>query len=167
MVFEPQFPGPYQYLFHGHMQAKVSDPNGTPASTIISMTDAWKLDVSWQVHGLFVPSICGKWKITAFLESIGPGPEPILFERVVQMTGKNEYSETFLIGPGQPTEPGPYKLVVVLTSLTPAGKPAPFAGNVELPLLQFYEGPSLPPVPPVPATAFNGVAASTAEAVTS
>lgn len=162
MVFEPEFPGPYQYLFHGHIQANICDPNGTPASSIISMTDAWRLEVNWQVHGVFVPSICGKWKVTAYLESLGPGPEPIIAERTIQMTGENNYSETFWIGPGLPSEPGPYKLVVTLTSLTPKGKPAPFAGYVELPILQFYEGPSLPTTP---FAVTNGVAASAAEPV--
>jgi hypothetical protein len=150
MPFEPSFPGPYQYLFHGHMQAQVTDPHGTPAPTIISLTDDWHLQVNWQVHGLFVPSICGTWQIRAYLESIGPGPELLVANRDVAMTGANTYSQLFFIGPNIPSDPGPYKLVTVITSLNALGTPAPFAGYDEGQVLQFYEGPSLPPVPPMP-----------------
>lgn len=150
MPFEPELPGPYQYLFHGHVQTQVTDPHGTPAATIISMTDDWHLQVNWQVHGLFVPSICGTWQVRAYLESIGPGPELLVASRDISMNGQNDYSHVFLIGPNVPNRPGPYKLVTVLTSLNALGRPAPFAGYDEGPILQFYEGPSLPPTPPIP-----------------
>lgn len=149
MQFEPQLPGPYQYLFHGHLQTQVSDPEGTPSSTIISLTDRWNLTVSWQVHGLFVPSIGGKWQIRAYLESIGPGPELEVVNEDVIMTGGSDYSETYRIGPRIPDRPGPYRLVTVITALNLLGTPAPFAGYDEGPILQFYEGPSLPAIPPV------------------
>lgn len=149
MPFEPQLPGPYQHLFHGHIQTQVTDPDGTPASTIISMTDRWSLTVRWQVHGLFVPSIGGKWRIRAYLESIGPGPELEVARADVAMTGGSDYTETFRIGPYMPDKPGPYRLVTVITSVNLMDTPAPFAGYDEGPILQFFEGPSLPTIPPV------------------
>lgn len=149
MPFEPQLPGPYQHLFHGHIQTQVTDPEGTPASTIISMTDRWSLTVRWQVHGLFVPSIGGKWRIRAYLESIGPGPELEVARADVAMTGGSDYTETFRIGPYMPDKPGPYRLVTVITSVNLMDTPAPFAGYDEGAILQFFEGSSLPTIPPV------------------
>ena len=144
MPFEPSLPGPYDVLFHGHMQAQVTDPHGTPAPTIISLTDDWHLQVSWQVHGAFVASIGGKWQIRAYLESVGPGPEVLVASRDVAMTGATNYNEIFFIGPNVPTQAGPYQLVTVLTSLNLLGTPAPFAAYEMGPILQFYQGPSLP-----------------------
>ena len=144
MPFEPQLPGPYQALFHGHIQTQVTDPHGTPASTIISMQDDWHLQVNWQVHGMFVPSVSGTWKVRAYLESIGPGPELLVADRDIAMTGGSSYSETFFIGPNVPNEAGPYKLVTVITAENMAGGPAPFAAYDEGGILQFHEGPSLP-----------------------
>lgn len=147
MPFEPQLPGPWQHLFSGQMQIGVTDPNGTPASTIISLTDSWNLQVSWQVTGLFVPSIGGKWLVRAFVESIGPGPELLVASADIPMTGLNNYSRVFNIGPSVPGQAGPYKLVVVITSTNLLGTPSPFAGYAEGPILQFYSGPSLPATP--------------------
>jgi hypothetical protein len=60
------------------------------------------------------------------------------------MTGASNYSELFFIGPNVPSQPGPYQLVTVLTSLNMLGTPAPFAAYETGPVLQFYQGPSLP-----------------------
>jgi hypothetical protein len=150
MPFEPSLPGPYQFLFHGHIQTAVTDPHGTPVPTIISLTDDWHLTVNWEVHGLFVPSVGGKWIVRAYLESIGPGPEPMVAQAEIPMTGGTNYTKTFFIGPNVPSEAGPYKLVTVITSLNLLGTPAPFAAYDEGPILQFYQGQALPPVPPTP-----------------
>ena len=150
MPFEPQLPGPYQYLFHGHIQTQVSDPQGTPAATVISMTDEWHLEVTWQLHGIFVPLLCGIWHVRAYLESIGPGPELIIADEQTPMTGANNYRLLLRIPPNRPSEEGPYKLVTVITAKNQQGNPAPFAGFDEGPVLAFYSGASLPPVPPTP-----------------
>lgn len=143
MPFEPDFPSPFQAFFHGHLQCAVIDAHGQPANTIISMQDDWHMRVEWQVHGMLVGSIGGTWQIRAYLESIGPGNEVVLVNRNVPMTGQNNYSETFIIGPNVPNVEGPYKIVVVLTSTNLLGLPAPFAAYEEVPMLQFFPGPSL------------------------
>jgi hypothetical protein len=143
MPFEPQFPSPFGAFFQGQFQAQVTDPHGQPAATIISMKDDWHLQVTWQVTGALVPSIGGKWQIRAYLESIGPGPEVMVANREVDITGANNYSETFFIGPNVPNIAGPYKLVTVLTSTNLLGLPAPFAAYDEGPLLQFFAGDSI------------------------
>lgn len=157
MPFEPQLPSPYQYLFHGHIHTEVKDPHGTEPQVILSLTDEWMLVVEWQVHGLFVPSIGGKWLVDAYLESIGPADfEDLVVHREVTMTGGTDYrlemripARTPIPG-GKSITPGAYKLVTVITALNLFGRPAPFAGYEEGPILQFFEGPSLPPYPPVP-----------------
>lgn len=150
MPFEPQLPSAWQHLFHGHIEVNVSDPEGVPASTIISMQDTWNLLVRWQVHGLLVPSIGGTWHVRAYLESIGPGPEALIAKLDLPMTGQTDYSHTFHISPIDPAYPkqeGPYQLVVVITSSNLLGQPAPFAGYEEAGIIQLFPGPSLPQTP--------------------
>lgn len=139
MPFEPQIPN---YL-SGTFNTKVTDPHGVDAGTIISMTDDWHLQVSWKVQGTLVPLVCGKWHIRAYLESIGPGPEVLVANRTIDMSGNSDYSETFFIGPNVPNREGPYKLVTVMTSTNKFGKPAPFAAYDEGPILQFFQADTI------------------------
>jgi hypothetical protein len=142
MVFEPQFPSTYSWLFHGHLQTQVLDPHGQPASTIIAKDDDFHLKVSWQLHGTLVPALCGKWHVTAFLESIGPGPEYKVPLGDYDMD-KSSYDFEYPIHPKiLNMEPGPYKLVTVITATNKFGKPMPFAAFEESPMLQVYEGES-------------------------
>ena len=60
---------------HGHINTQVLDPAGVAPITIIRLTDAWQLEVNWSLHGPLVPMIDGDWRVTAYLESMGPGPE--------------------------------------------------------------------------------------------
>jgi hypothetical protein len=154
-VFEPDLSGtPISDLFHGHMSTLVlTDPHGRTPDTIISMTDDWHLKVEWQFHGTMVRGglVGGKWRVQAFMESIGPGDEMIVATKEVDIaTGGvpdafgRAYSETFLIGPNIPSSPGPYKLVTVITCVGATGVPGPFAGYDEYPMLQFYAGANLP-----------------------
>jgi hypothetical protein len=148
MPFEPQFPEKWSNLFHGHIETQITDPHGIPANTIISLTDDWHLKVDWQVHGMFVPMMCGTWHVKVFLESIGPGPEIEAASADFVMTGDSDYSHTFFIGPRKPEKPGPYKLVTIITATNRKGHPSPLAGYDEGPILQFYAGESLPPSGP-------------------
>ena len=138
MPFEPQFPDAFSGYFHGDIQTQVSDPHGIAPTTIISMQDDWHLKVDWQVNGSLVPSICGKWHVRAYLESMGPGPEILVANRDIEFTGNSDYSETFFIGPNVPNVEGAYKLVTVITSTNKLGLPSPFAAYDEGPILQFY-----------------------------
>lgn len=150
MPFEPQFPSQYLHLFHGHIQLKVTDPTGQLPSTIISLQDPWKLEVSWQLHGMLVGNMGGTWHVRAYVESIGPGPEILIAKWDGPITGQNQYNIPFIIQPAalQPPPPdrieeGAYKLVVVVTSTNLQGGPSPFAGYEEGPVIQFFKGASM------------------------
>ena len=143
MAFEPTFPQAWSHIFNGAIDTHVVDANGIPDTTIISMTDQWTLNVEWQVNGLLVGAIGGTWHIRCYLESIGPGAEFEVASRDVTLTGSNNYSESFTIGPNVPATPGMYKLVTVLTYTNLLNQPGLFAGYDEFGMLQFYLGPSL------------------------
>ncbi len=144
MPFEPTFPQAWSHVFHGEMDTHLIDGNGIPDTTIISMTDQWTLRVDWSVNGLLVGSIGGTWHVRCYLESIGPGPEFLVASRDVTVTGGNNYSESFTIGPNMPPQAGLYKLVSVITYSNLLNQPGLFAGYDEFGLVQFYPGPSLP-----------------------
>lgn len=139
MAFEPDL-GP---LFRGDMQAVVLDPHGQQPTTIVSLKDDFHLKVSWQLYGPLVPLMAGKWKVQAFLESIGPGPEPTLFLGEYAMGNTNYSCEQPIYPKSLLLTPGVYKLVTVITAVDSLNRPAPFAAYVEGPMLQFYEGESL------------------------
>lgn len=149
-AFEPTFPGQFATYFRGDIHTVISDPDGVPASNIISLRDHFTLEVSWDMIGTMVGSIGGIWHVRAYLESIGPGPEMLIASRDVKMTGQPHYHEAFNIDPDNLPDPnikkiseGMYKLGIVLTSTNLLGKPAPFAGYEEGNILQFFESESV------------------------
>jgi hypothetical protein len=133
----------------GVIDIHVSDPNGiVPEQTVIRMADRWRIDIKWKLQGLLVGMLNGSWRVRVYLESMGGMAEPmILNEPVPFPTGATpdpftlQYHLTRDFGPNVPAEEGVYKLVVVITSVTPANTPGPFAGFVDGPLLQFYHAP--------------------------
>lgn len=145
--FEPEFPSPLAWLFHGEIYTEVTDPHGQPASTIIAMEDDFHLKVTWQLHGKLVPAMSGQWHVNIFLESIGSGTEVNIRLNSYSM-GLDSYTMVYPIDPMKHylnLTPGPYKLVTVLTSTDNRNpsKPLPFAAYVESPMLQFYRGESV------------------------
>jgi hypothetical protein len=132
---------------HGHLTSVVSDPHGVSPTTVINLNHDWHLTVDWQLHGPAVPMIAGNWRVQAYLESMGPGPEiPVVSDTVSIASGGTadpfglSYHRDYIIGPNTPAEEGVYKLVTVITSESPSGTPGPFAAFEEGPLLQFYRG---------------------------
>ena len=130
---------------HGHISTAVLDPAGVNPRTIIKMTDPWRLRVDWSLHGPLVPMIDGDWRVTAYLESMGPGPEITLGTAVIDIGSGGtpdalglEYQHTFNLAPNTPNVAGAYKLVTVITSVSETGLPGPFAAFDEGPILQFY-----------------------------
>jgi hypothetical protein len=154
-AFEPDLGGTVVAgLFHGHMETVVStDPHGRTPTTVISLQDDWHLQVDWEFHGTMIRAgmLGGRWHVQAVLESIGPGSDRIIADRFVDIqTGGaaiplgRKYSETFIIGPNVPKEPGVYWLATIITSVGVNGVPGPFAGYYESPTLMFHSGESLP-----------------------
>lgn len=126
----------------------ISDPNGLiPDATIIRLADSWRLTVDWTLSGLLVGMLAGDWKVQAFLESFGPQSEILVVDETISLASGfvNPFSLVYHldkdIAAGAVTEAGVYRLVTVITSVTPAGTPGPFAGYDEGPMLQFYAAP--------------------------
>jgi hypothetical protein len=137
MAFEPNV-APF---ITGNMATPhVHDPGLNPVS-IIRTSDAWQVHVTWDTSGLFVPLVnpAASWNISAYLESIGPGPEAVIAtgtEPFGPPANAHNYSKVLNIAAGA-VPAGPYKLVVVIT-LTSAGVPMPIAAFSEGPLLTFF-----------------------------
>jgi len=57
------------------IKAYVLDNEHEDAVSVIDCDAGGKIVVEWDVEGELKSHLCGKWCVTAFLESIGPGPE--------------------------------------------------------------------------------------------
>lgn len=132
---------------HGHINTAVTDPHGVAPTNVINLQNDWHLSVEWQLHGAAVPMIAGKWRVQAYLELMGPGPDILVVNDVVDIASGGtpdpfglSYSKVFFIGPNNPPTPGVYKLMTVITSESASGTPGPFAAFEEGPSLQFYQG---------------------------
>ncbi|HEX3049789.1 MAG TPA: hypothetical protein VHP83_03975 [Aggregatilineaceae bacterium] len=132
---------------NGTITATVLDPNGqVPERTIIQIPDDWAINVRWSVAGnmvaLFSPT--AQWHVKVSLESLGPGMDLKVVDVTEAMGAPafaHNYDRTMNIPGNYPgLAAGAYKLVTVLT-LENAGTPAPIAGYVEGPVLQFYQFP--------------------------
>ena len=126
-------------VFEGLPSGDPTDPKLLP-KYIISTDDAWQVKVDWTLSGILVPMIGGTWELKVHLETIGPGidktfPVPIA---QIPLDGSNAYSKTLEFVKGDVGK-GEYDLVAVLTYKDLGGGPGPLAGNVKLPMLQFYE----------------------------
>jgi hypothetical protein len=144
MPFEPQMPG----FLTGTINATVIDPAGlVPQTNIIQIPDQWRVRVQWSISGLFVPMLApgATWKVSVYLESIGPGLESQVASLNVPLGAPMGLTHTYdhtLIVPGNypGLTAGAYKLVTVLT-IDNGGAPWPMAGFVDGPVLQFYQYP--------------------------
>ncbi|MEN9934937.1 MAG: hypothetical protein RLZZ387_1516 [Chloroflexota bacterium] len=128
-----------------------------PPANIVRADQACEIKVEWEVSGLAVATQAGHWRVTAYLESIGPGADldlpnvPGLDEKVIPLTfGQTAYSTTISIPAGTvPVNPGPrtraYKLVAGITYTLPGAggvatnNPGPMAGFFESGIVQFYQ----------------------------
>ncbi len=133
-----------------NLSTEVTDDNGlVPDKTIIRMKDTWYLHVRWNLSGMLVGMLAGNWHVQAYLESFGPQNEPVIVDDKTVTIASGFSGDPFSLSYDQPykitnlpLEAGAYRLVTVITSLTPAGTPGPFAGYDEGPMLQFYEAPA-------------------------
>lgn len=133
----------------------------TPPVNIIRADQAWRVHIEWRTIGLAAAAMAGKFHVSAYLESIGPGADlklPIKpgpdEETVDLLSGtlsalpapnffQRQYAVDVNVPAGQvPTDAGrsrPYKLVVAITYTEPSNAPGPMAGFLEGPILQFFQ----------------------------
>jgi hypothetical protein len=140
--FEVSLPVPF---LKGDIQAEVYEVGGASPVSIIRSDQDWGVKVRWQLEGSLLPFICGKWCIHLRLESLGTGRELTLeAPKLIRLDpcGKGDYYLDFRVKRGiiKPEHCStPYKPIVTVTYYTECYAPGPFAGYVELPILQFYD----------------------------
>lgn len=136
---------PHHPLGPGQFTAIVNDNNGEPSS-VLEAGRKFEIHCEWKISRLAALLLGGRWKVAAYVESIGPGPEKqIGGTRVLPLTGATEYRAVIEVpantlpdlDPTAPTpEPsGAYKLVTLLT-LENFGKLTDIAAVVEGPVLR-------------------------------
>lgn len=152
-----QLPIPSPLITSGDFVAEVRDPaSGTPTN-VIRTEDPWAVSAQWRLEGPVVAILNGRWRLQVALESIGPqGTEMISAPVFVNYsagtlsgTSPNErmsFAATVPFAPGVPTLGGApdvvYHASAMLTYLTPAGTPGPFAAVIDLGLIQVFDSPT-------------------------
>lgn len=66
---------PYKPGMTGWISAYIRDNDGTDPVTVIDCDSGGTIVIEWDIDGSLRDHMCGKWCVTAYLESIGPGPE--------------------------------------------------------------------------------------------
>lgn len=140
---------PLTGLLTGDITAHVHEYGSVEPITILEADKMARVHVIWTLSGPLTPFLCGKWYVSAFLESMGPGeefrlplapgeavalnpkPGPVTYEAWVDIPA-NRVKVTDTEGTL------PYKLVVTVAYRAPNGQPGPMAGFVDGPVLQFY-----------------------------
>lgn len=113
------------------------DPDGTPNRVLDASRD-FTVDISWTVDPASTAILLdGTWTVSAYAESMGPGPEAVIGSATVAANGGPAYSTTITVTTGTltadvPPDSGVYKLVVVITYRT--------ATNVLTEMAAFSEG---------------------------
>ncbi|NTU81271.1 MAG: hypothetical protein HGA45_18135 [Chloroflexales bacterium] len=138
-------------LLNGDINVHVHEFGSVAPISILEADKAAAVHVTWSLSGALVPFTTGTWYVSAFLESMGPGPDkrlPIAPGAAVPLTpqpgvGPVAYNvlipipaNTIEITSAEITKP--YKLVVTVTYSGPTGQPGPMAGFSDGPMLQFY-----------------------------
>ena len=125
----------------GGVTATVLDNNGAPA-TVLEAGDPFTVHADWTISPLAALLLGGQWELTAYVESIGPGPEQQVGPTViVPLTGATNYSADITVPAGTlPDDPAPptsgvYKTVTVLTHRN-FGQVTDVVGIVEGPVLR-------------------------------
>ncbi len=140
-------------IYDGTMQAhtfELAEPGLPVTSKLIRTTQDWGVEVDWEMHGPLAVFLDGDFHLTAYIESIGPGPEmklpgadvvvnslsAALAFLGVPPVATRTYHAVINIPPG--TVPaGAYKIVTLLQMYGPSGK-YPIAGLCEGPVLDIF-----------------------------
>lgn len=80
-------------LIDGAVRARVIDPDGHP-NQVLDPDGPFDIEVDWYIEGLVNYQLAlgcaaqgARWRITAYGESIGPGPEAEIGQRLVPVPG--------------------------------------------------------------------------------
>lgn len=128
------------------------DIDAAPATNVVERTDKLQVKVEWEIHGqsLWV-SQDNQFRLTLFIESIGPGPELAFPGGIVTQLSvaaapcgggqvQRVYSQLITVPPN--TLPaGVYKLVTLVQWESKGGVKYEVAGLVEEPIVNIIETP--------------------------
>lgn len=151
-----QLPVPNPLISAGEFTAVVQDPGSGNPTSVIRTEDPWSVQADWYVEGPVVAILDGRWRLQVALESIGDqGVEmvapPVFVDYLsgtlsgVYPNQRMSFSASVAFPPGTPTLGGApdvaYHATALLTYLTPAGTPGPFAAVVDLGIIQIFDSP--------------------------
>ncbi|MEZ5217070.1 MAG: hypothetical protein R2705_18145 [Ilumatobacteraceae bacterium] len=141
--FDPNFTTFMEGEFLGGVT--VSEPGGVlgPGNLVIDPTKPFEITATWHVFGHLVPiwlaalkSASPSWVVSAYAESVGPGPEKMVATTNVPIgvvTGSHDvtFSATLTVpagtlaeeNPGNPNVSGLYKIVLTTFLNSPFGLP--------------------------------------------
>ena len=151
-----QLPVPSPLITAGDFTANVLDPGSGTPTNVIRTEDAWSVKADWFLEGPIVPILNGRWRLQVALESIGnQGTEmvaPAVFVNHSAGTLSGSYPNqrmSFTASVDFPAATPPlggapdvaYHCSAMLTYLTPAGTPGPFAAVIDLGPVQIFDSP--------------------------
>lgn len=151
-----QLPIPSPLITSGDFTAQVQDPGSGAPTTVIRTEDAWSVSAEWYLEGPVVAILNGRWRLQVALESIGnQGVEmvaPSVFVNYgsgtlsgVYPAQRMSFAASVPFAAGTPPLGGApdvaYHASALLTYLTPAGTPGPFAAVIDLGLIQIFDSP--------------------------
>lgn len=149
-----QLPIPSPLITGGTFSADVLDPGSGNPTRVIRTEDAWSVSAEWSLQGPVVAILGGRWRLQVALESIGnQGVEMVSPQVLVNyasgtLTGvapnqTMSFAASVDFPAGTPSIAGApdvaYHVSALLTYVTPASAPGPFAAVVNLGLIQIFD----------------------------
>jgi hypothetical protein len=129
----------------GTLDVNVLDNNGAPSSVLEADTD-FTIAAEWSIDRRSARTLGGQWELSAYVESIGRGPEQQVGQtEVVPLDGRfapATYTVRITVPAGTlPDDPqaprsGVYKLVTVLILRGPLGQVTDVAAFADGPMLR-------------------------------
>jgi hypothetical protein len=144
---EKGFESQYNDIAGGINVISIIDPLSPVETAAIPSNVDWIARVDWEIHGPLVTLITGAWKVSVFLESIGPGgegggtPAIVPVESGLLFSGpppQRTYQKDIVI-PAGAFPPGAYKMVTTITHEVREGVPTSMAAFQEGPVLQIFQ----------------------------
>jgi hypothetical protein len=151
-----QLPVPSPLISGGDFTATVLDPGSGTPTTVIRTEDAWAVSAEWYLEGPIVSILNGSWRLQVALESIGNQGTEMVSPPVFVAYGsgtlsgvypnqKMSFTSAVNFPAGTPPLAGApdvaYHVSAMLTYLTPASTPGPFAAVIDLGLVQIFDSP--------------------------
>lgn len=148
-IFETNTLSDYQ----GTLEARTFETGPGPVYTptnVIRSDQNWGVEVNWEVHGPLATWLDAEFRISVFLESMGPGPEyslaPVCVHTKSVPVGANAsgeaqrvYNANVDVNAGN-VQNGVYKVLVVIQLFElGSGSPTPFAGFIESGMVYLFD----------------------------